>query len=116
MSGPMGWTLRDKLNFGQQANTSFGSKCVNTTGYCETNVGAGHNTDIAWLAKYEGWTVVACYCHGDQGNSACEFDVDNLVLLQQGAVNLALRDVKQEGILAVNGPPGTGKTTLLRMS
>ncbi|MEE4013341.1 AAA domain-containing protein [Roseibium sp. FZY0029] len=37
-----------------------------------------------------------------------------LVTLQQCAVNLASHDLKQEGILAVNGPPGTGKTTLLR--
>lgn len=37
-----------------------------------------------------------------------------LVLLQQAAVNLALKDASQPGILAVNGPPGTGKTTLLR--
>lgn len=36
-----------------------------------------------------------------------------LVTLQQCAVNLAA-DIKQDGILAVNGPPGTGKTTLLR--
>lgn len=37
-----------------------------------------------------------------------------LVLLQQAAVNLTLSELKEEGILAINGPPGTGKTTLLR--
>jgi hypothetical protein len=37
-----------------------------------------------------------------------------LVLLQQAAVNLALQELKDYGILAINGPPGTGKTTLLR--
>jgi hypothetical protein len=36
-----------------------------------------------------------------------------LVLLQQAAVNLSL-DSAKPGIVAVNGPPGTGKTTLLR--
>ncbi len=39
-----------------------------------------------------------------------------LVTLQQAAVNTARTEFldDQEGILAVNGPPGTGKTTLLR--
>lgn len=36
-----------------------------------------------------------------------------LVLLQQAAVNLSL-EISTTGIVAVNGPPGTGKTTLLR--
>ena len=38
----------------------------------------------------------------------------SLVLLQQATVNVALQSFKQERIVAVNGPPGTGKTTLLR--
>lgn len=37
-----------------------------------------------------------------------------LVLLQQAAVNITMNNLKDEGIVAVNGPPGTGKTTLLR--
>ncbi|WP_417275099.1 DEAD/DEAH box helicase [Celeribacter halophilus] len=37
-----------------------------------------------------------------------------LALLQQAAVNATDKRMMETGILAVNGPPGTGKTTLLR--
>jgi ABC-type polysaccharide/polyol phosphate transport system, ATPase component len=38
----------------------------------------------------------------------------SLVLLQQAAVNITLSELRDGEILGVNGPPGTGKTTLLR--
>lgn len=35
-------------------------------------------------------------------------------MLQQAAVNAIARDLHRDGLAAINGPPGTGKTTLLR--
>lgn len=37
-----------------------------------------------------------------------------LALLQQAAVNITTDKINETGIASVNGPPGTGKTTLLR--
>jgi Cdc6-like AAA superfamily ATPase len=37
-----------------------------------------------------------------------------LVLLQQAAVNLSMNKLNENEILGINGPPGTGKTMLLR--
>lgn len=38
----------------------------------------------------------------------------SMSLMQQFAINAGLESVREGGMFAVNGPPGTGKTTLLR--
>lgn len=37
-----------------------------------------------------------------------------LVMMQQAAVDHSVRELAEEGLVGINGPPGTGKTTLLR--
>jgi hypothetical protein len=43
-----------------------------------------------------------------------EDDVRQMSLMQQFAINKGLESLRDRGIFSVNGPPGTGKTTLLR--
>jgi hypothetical protein len=38
----------------------------------------------------------------------------NMSLMQQFVINVAMEELKESGLLSINGPPGTGKTTLLR--
>lgn len=46
--------------------------------------------------------------------AACWPGKHPLVTAQQFAVNAIMRDLRDGGLFAVNGPPGTGKTTMLK--
>ncbi|WP_317204591.1 DEAD/DEAH box helicase [Janthinobacterium sp.] len=51
--------------------------------------------------------------HGNRGHWL-EDASRSMSLMQQFAINAGLQHVAERGLFSVNGPPGTGKTTLLR--
>lgn len=51
--------------------------------------------------------------HGNRGHWL-EDASRRMSLMQQFAINASLKQLTEHGLFAVNGPPGTGKTTLLR--
>lgn len=52
--------------------------------------------------------------HPDLTLPACWPSKFPLVIAQQFAVNAIMRDLSDGGLFSVNGPPGTGKTTMLK--
>ncbi|MTV37480.1 DEAD/DEAH box helicase [Duganella radicis] len=56
------------------------------------------------------WLHPSRYNHGHWLSQASH----SMSLMQQFAINAALDKLRDGGMFAVNGPPGTGKTTLLR--
>ncbi len=64
----------------------------------------------------EGHALIADRCaprHINRGHWPGD-PAHTMSLMQQFAVNSIFEQVRDSGIFSVNGPPGTGKTTLLR--
>ncbi|WP_426110266.1 DEAD/DEAH box helicase [Massilia sp. PWRC2] len=84
-----------------------GSGAVQVARYLDGEAQAGERVDITSIAAIDA-ALAPQRCPA--GRWPSDFP---LFLMQQVAVNLALETLRDGGIFAVNGPPGTGKTTLL---
>lgn len=79
--------------------------------YLQESPDASKRTDVReQLGVVLGQLAPQCFPHGRWPSKGHH----PLVLSQQFAVNTALPNLAGGGLFAVNGPPGTGKTTLLR--
>lgn len=92
------YSKADRLNTATQA---FLTKSIDVTQRFDIRRDVSHH--LKWLAPND--YPKGCWPSADRSP---------LVFSQQAAVNACLKGLRNEGIFSVNGPPGTGKTTMLR--
>lgn len=67
-------------------------------------------TDLLDYTRLEKWVGPGLMPPGRWPSEDIQFQS----LMQQAAINIATHELKDGGLFSVNGPPGTGKTTMLR--